>query len=79
VALLGRAGLHPWPAWGEVELGYVLVRAAQGRGYATEAATAWMDTAFGVLGPDRLTAVIHPDNRPSRALAERLAPPIRAG
>ena len=71
-ALIGRAGLHPWPAWDEVELGYVLARAAQGRGYATEAARAWLDTAFDVLGLDRLTAVIHPDNGPSRALAERL-------
>jgi len=71
-ALIGRAGLHPWPAWGEVELGYVLARRAQGRGYATEAARAWLDAASGVLGLDRLTAVIHPDNRASRALAERL-------
>ena len=71
-ALIGRAGLHPWPAWDEVELGYVLARPAQGRGYATEAARAWLDAAFGDLGLERLTAVIHPDNRPSRALAERL-------
>ncbi|RBY75625.1 GNAT family N-acetyltransferase [Blastococcus sp. TF02-09] len=71
-ALVGRCGLHPWPAWGEVELGFVLAREVQGRGYATEAATVWLDTAFGVLGLDRLTAVIHPDNGPSRALAARL-------
>ena len=70
--LIGRAGLHPWPAWDEVELGYVLARHAQGRGYATEAARAWIDAAFGALGLERLIAVIHPDNRPSRALAERL-------
>jgi RimJ/RimL family protein N-acetyltransferase len=71
-ALIGRAGLHYWPAWDEVELGYALARHAQGRGYATEAARAWLDAAFGVLGLDRLTAVIHPENRPSRALADRL-------
>jgi RimJ/RimL family protein N-acetyltransferase len=70
--LLGRAGLHPWPAWDEVELGYVLAASAQGRGYATEAATAWIDTAFDVLDLERLTPNIHPDNRPSRVLAERL-------
>jgi RimJ/RimL family protein N-acetyltransferase len=70
--LLGRAGLHPWPAWDEVELGYVVARHAQGRGCATEAAQAWIDTAFGVLGLGRLTAVIHPGNQPSRALATRL-------
>ena len=71
-ALLGRAGLHPWPQWGETELGYVLARHAQGRGLAREAAEAWLGVAAGTLGLDRLTAVIHPDNAPSRALAARL-------
>lgn len=70
--LTGRAGLHPWPQWDEVELGYVLARSAQGRGLACEAAAVWMATAFGALGLHRLTAVIHPDNQPSRALAARL-------
>ena len=71
-ALLGRAGLHPWPRWDEVELGYVLAWHAQGRGLATEAAQAWLDVASETLALDRLTAVIHPDNAPSRALATRL-------
>lgn len=71
-AFLGRAGLHPWPQWDEVELGYVLARHAQGRGLATEAARAWLDVASETLALDRLTAVIHPDNAPSRALATRL-------
>jgi RimJ/RimL family protein N-acetyltransferase len=69
---VGRAGLHPWPQWDEVELGYVLARSAQGRGYATEAASVWIDTALGKLGLSRITAVIHPDNHPSRDLATRL-------
>jgi RimJ/RimL family protein N-acetyltransferase len=67
-ALLGRAGLHPWPQWDEVELGFVLARHAQGRGLATEAARAWLHVAFGELGLRRLTAVVHPDNARSRAL-----------
>jgi RimJ/RimL family protein N-acetyltransferase len=71
-ALLGRTGLHPWPQWDEVEFGYVLARHAQGRGLAGEAAQAWLDVASTQLGLDRLTAVIHPDNAPSRALATRL-------
>ncbi len=71
-ALVGRVGLHPWPLWDEVELGYVLAREAQGRGYATEAAVAWLDAAFGPLGLDRVTAVIHPDNTRSRRVAARL-------
>jgi RimJ/RimL family protein N-acetyltransferase len=71
-AFLGRAGLHPWPQWHEVELGFVLARHAQGRGLATEAARAWPDVASGELGLHRLTAVIHPDNAASRALVTRL-------
>ncbi|HYX96159.1 MAG TPA: GNAT family N-acetyltransferase, partial [Geodermatophilus sp.] len=42
---LGRAGLHPWPQWDEVEPGFVLARHAQGRGLATEAARAWLHVA----------------------------------
>ena len=71
-AFFGRAGLHPWPQWDEVELGFVLAGHAQGRGLATEAARAWLDVASGELRLHRLTAVIHPDNAPSRALATRL-------
>jgi len=71
-AFLGRAGLHPWPQWDEVELGFVLARQAQGRGLATEAARAWLHVAFGELGLHRLTTVVHPDNAPSRALVTRL-------
>ncbi|SDY56769.1 Acetyltransferase (GNAT) domain-containing protein [Geodermatophilus africanus] len=57
---------------GEVELGYVIARHAQGRGLATEAARAWLDVALDELGLRRLTAVVHPDNAPSQALATRL-------
>ena len=71
-AFLGRAALHPWPQWHEVELGFVLAGHAQGRGLATEAARAWLDVASGELRLHRLTAVIHPDNAASRTLVTRL-------
>ena len=71
-AFVGRVGLHPWPVWDEVELGWVIARRAQRRGYASEAAAAWLRVAFGDLGLPRVTAVIHPENQRSRALAERL-------
>ena len=71
-AFLGRAGLHPWPQWDQVELGCVLARQWQGRGLATEAARVWLDVAFDEVGLRRLTAVVHADNAPSRALATRL-------
>ncbi len=69
---LGRVGLHPWPQWNEVEVGWVLARSAQGHGYASEAAASWITYAFGALGIARLTAVIHPDNAASQRVAARL-------
>jgi RimJ/RimL family protein N-acetyltransferase len=69
---IGRVGLHPWPQWDEVEVGWVLARHAQRQGYAGEAASAWLQVAFSELALPRLIAVIHPDNQRSRSLAERL-------
>jgi RimJ/RimL family protein N-acetyltransferase len=69
---LGRVGLHYWPAWDEVELGYVLAAHAQGRGLAAEAGRAWIDWARTAPGIDSLTAVIDPRNAPSIGLALRL-------
>lgn len=42
------------------------------RGYATEAAAASRDFARTVLGAKRLIAIIHPDNRPSQRVAEKI-------
>ncbi|HET9422226.1 MAG TPA: GNAT family N-acetyltransferase [Nocardioides sp.] len=70
--LVGRAGLHPWPGWGELELGYALVRDRWGTGLAREACGAWLDWAFAHLPHDHLIAVIQPGNAASIGLAERL-------
>jgi len=70
-AFLGRAGLHYWPNWQEVELGYVLAATAQGRGLATEAGHAWIGWA-AEAGIESLVAVIDPRNSPSVAVAGRL-------
>ena len=69
---LGRGGLHYWPQFGEVEVGWALRADAQGRGYATEAGGAWVRWAFEHLTVGYVTACISPDNHPSRAVAERL-------
>src|SRR6516164_7129293 len=50
----------------ELEVGYHVRPALQGRGYATEAAAASRDFASDVLGASRLIAIIHPANRPSQ-------------
>jgi RimJ/RimL family protein N-acetyltransferase len=49
-----------------------IVPALQGRGYATEAAAACRDYARTALGASRLIAIIHPDNRPSQRVAEKI-------
>ena len=54
------------------ELGWRLSRASWGSGYATEAAIAARDDAFGRLGVPRLISIIHPENLRSRRVAEKL-------
>jgi RimJ/RimL family protein N-acetyltransferase len=56
----------------EIEVGYHLLPAYQGRGYATEAAAACRAAAQETFGFDRVIAVINPDNVPSRRVAERI-------
>lgn len=83
---LGRVGFWIWDTgrWAplelgddravgtELELGWALVRSAWGRGYATEAAAALRDHAFGAIERQRLISMIHPENARSIAVAERL-------
>jgi ribosomal-protein-alanine N-acetyltransferase len=54
-----------------LEVGYHLRRDQWGHGYATEAATACMDYAFGELGAGKVVSLIRPENTPSRRVAER--------
>ncbi len=63
---------HLDPEAGSAEIGWVLSPAASGRGLATEAVRALIDTAFDVYGLRRLVAQIDADNVRSAALAERL-------
>ncbi|WP_295779703.1 GNAT family protein [uncultured Microbacterium sp.] len=63
---------HVDVAAGSAEIGWVMSPAASGRGLATEAVRALIDTAFEVYGLRRLVARIDPDNARSVALAERL-------
>ncbi|WP_295840719.1 GNAT family protein [uncultured Microbacterium sp.] len=63
---------HLDPEAGSAEIGWVLSPAASGRGLATEAVRALIDTAFEVYGLRRLVAQIDAANTRSSALAERL-------
>jgi RimJ/RimL family protein N-acetyltransferase len=71
---VGDCGLTPQDVDGvtEIEVGYHVRAALQGRGYATEAAAACRDYARDVLKLDRLIAIIDPGNRPSQRVAEKL-------
>lgn len=56
----------------EVELGWMLVRSAWGRGYGTEAARAIRDETFERLGLQSVVAVHHPENAASARVVEKL-------
>ena len=72
--IIGRCGLLDATIRdrAEVEISYLLAPDARGRGLATEAARAVLSFATSSLGLRRVVAVVHPDNEPSRRVAERL-------
>jgi RimJ/RimL family protein N-acetyltransferase len=55
-----------------VEIGWRLARAAWGHGYATEAALAVRDYAFGTVGVDRLVSVAHAENPASHNVMRKI-------
>ena len=73
---IGRIG--PWypggdtGGWPGAEIGWGLIAAAQGKGYALEGATAATNYAFDTLGWHEIIHCIHKDNAPSIRLAEHL-------
>jgi ribosomal-protein-alanine N-acetyltransferase len=71
--LIGDAGLYRAEGRGPgAELGYTLREASWGRGYATEAAQACVDAAFGPLELDELHAVADPANAESIRVLEKI-------
>ena len=71
---VGDCGLTPQQVDGvtEIEVGYHVRAALQGRGLATEAAAACRNHVRDVLKVDRLIAIIDSRNRPSQRVAEKL-------
>ena len=83
--MVGQAGLmifdtrdwtpSTWTSAGsnaQPELGWALIRAHWGFGYATEAAAAIRDWAYESRSIDLLVSLISPDNVRSQRVAERL-------
>jgi RimJ/RimL family protein N-acetyltransferase len=71
-SFLGVAALLRMPEDGDVEVAYRLVRAAWGRGIATEAAGALIVHGLRTLGLPRLVAVTYPENRASQRVLDKL-------
>ena len=69
---LGWCGLKYHPDTEEVDLGYRLLQAAWGKGYATEAARACLDYGFEVLGLPRIYAEAAEENIASTRVMQKL-------
>jgi RimJ/RimL family protein N-acetyltransferase len=70
--MIGRVGyIHPedWPG---IELSWTLARQFWGRGLATEAARSCLQHGFSKFGFTHVISLIHPENRRSISVAERL-------
>ena len=71
--LIGDCGLtvQPVDTTDEIEIGYHIRRDYWGQGLATEAACACRDYGFARLPVDHIISIIHPENLPSRRVAEK--------
>lgn len=70
--LIGRMGFLNPEGWPGFEVGWTLGRDSWGKGYATEGARRMLDYAFGELGRGHVVSVIHPENRASIRVAEKM-------
>ena len=71
--VVGVCGLFPIEWVGpDVEVAYHFAREVWNRGYASEAAGAWVATAFSELGIDRVVALAFPANRASTRVMEKI-------
>jgi RimJ/RimL family protein N-acetyltransferase len=69
VGTVGFAAPEGWPGF---ELAWILARRWWGQGFATEGARKALAYAFDTLEKDRVISLIHPDNRASIRVAERI-------
>lgn len=70
--IIGRAGLEYKEGFEGLELGFMLGKDYQHKGYAYEACKAILDYACEELEQTSFRAMVHPDNEPSRHLCKRL-------
>jgi [ribosomal protein S5]-alanine N-acetyltransferase len=77
--LIGDCGLEQMEDQGAAELGYDFRSNVWNQGYATEAACAVRDYAFGVLKLPRLISLIRLGNISSRRVAEKVGMTLAEG
>jgi RimJ/RimL family protein N-acetyltransferase len=72
-AFLGTCGLSN-ESWypDDLEIGWRLARSHWGCGYASEAAAAWMDYAFGILNAPRIISISDAPNVRSIAVMKKI-------
>ncbi len=70
--LAGRIGCINPEGWPGFEVGWTLKREFWGKGYATEAARRALEYGFNELDRPHIISLIHPENRASIRVAERL-------
>lgn len=70
--VLGLVGVGQEYGDPEPEIGWMLTEEAEGHGYATEAAQAFLPLALKIVGSGKLVSYINRDNTASRRLAEKL-------
>jgi ribosomal-protein-alanine N-acetyltransferase len=71
-ALIGQCGLFHLDGTPEVEVAYLLAKAAWGRGFATEAAAAGLRYGFETADLDRIVAVVRPQNIASQRVLAKI-------
>src|SRR6266550_5547922 len=69
--LLGYCGFYHPEGFDDTEIGYRLDPDFWNKGYATEAARAVRDCGFSEWKVENLISLIHPENIPSRRVAEK--------
>jgi [ribosomal protein S5]-alanine N-acetyltransferase len=69
---IGICGLLYRDILGVTDIGYALLSAYHGFGYASEAAAAMMEYGYSTLGIDRIVALTSKENQPSIRVLEKL-------
>lgn len=75
--VIGRAGICYREGYETPEIGFVIAKTWQGRGYATEVCRAILAYAREELGFPEVLAFVHPENRASMHICRKLGLSIR--